>query len=165
MAAVGYESGIVRVVSVNENEVELNLVFKAHDAPVAKVAYAPSQTMLVTAARNGEIFFFETNGHNNLELYEPLCMMHLPEGHLINDLKWDSNSTKIIVACESGHVYEITKPAKEKINNTESFEVLLENHPHRSWKMKMMEFQMKKNQKKDEEEEERKRRLRLRGQL
>ena len=165
VAAVGYESGIVRVVSVNENEVELNLVFKAHDAPVTKVAYAPSQTMLVTAAHNGEIFFFETNGHNNLELYEPLCMMHLPEGHFINDLKWDSNSTKIIVACETGHVYEISKPAKEKINNTESFEVLLKDHPHREWKMKMMEFQMKKNQKKDEEEEERKRRLRLRGQL
>lgn len=140
VAAVGYESGIVRVVSVNENEVELNLVFKAHDAPVTKVAYAPSQTMLVTAAHNGEIFFFETNGHNNLELYEPLCMMHLPEGHFINDLKWDSNSTKIIVACETGHVYEISKPAKEKINNTESFEVLLKDHPHREWKMKMMEF-------------------------
>ena len=69
--------------------VELNVVFKAHDAPVVKVAYAPSQTMLVTAARNGEIFFFETNGHQNLELYNPLCMMHLPEGSLINDLKWD----------------------------------------------------------------------------
>ena len=36
--------------------------------------------MLVTAARNGEIFFFETNGHNNLDLYEPICMMRLPEG-------------------------------------------------------------------------------------
>jgi hypothetical protein len=35
----------------------------------------------------------------------------------------------------------------------------------RVWKMKMMEFQMKKNQKKDEEEEEKKRRARLRGEL
>jgi len=48
-------------------------VFKAHDAPVVKLAYSPSQTMLVTAANNGEIFFFETNGHNDLERYEPLC--------------------------------------------------------------------------------------------
>lgn len=37
--------------------------------------------------------------------------------------------------------------------------------PIRSWKIKMMEFQMKKNQKKDEEEEEKKRRMRLRGEL
>ena len=63
VAAVGYDSGIIRVVSINERAIEMNCVFKAHDAPVVKLAYAPSQTMLVTAARNGEIFFFETNGH------------------------------------------------------------------------------------------------------
>lgn len=140
VAAVGYDSGIVRVVSVNESNVELNVVFKAHDAPVIKLAYAPSQTMLVTASRNGEIFFFETNGHNNLELYEPLCMMNLPEDSQINDLKWDQNSAKIIIACDSGFVYEINKPNKDKISNTESFEVQLSDHPHRVWKMKMMEF-------------------------
>ena len=128
------------MVSVNEAAVELNVVFKAHDAPVCKLAYSPSQTMLVTAARNGEVFFFETNGHNNLELYEPLCMLNLPEGSLINDLKWDQNSSKVIIACESGYVYELSKPNKDKINNTESFEVLLADHPHRVWKMKMMEF-------------------------
>ena len=164
VAAIGYDSGIVRVVTINERTVDLNVAFKAHDAPVIKLAFSPSQTMLVTAARTGEIFFFETNGHNNLELYAPLCMMKLPEGSLINDLKWDQNSSKIIIACETGFVYELNKPNKDRINNTESFEVELANHPHRVWKMKMMEFQMKKNQKKDEEEEERKRRLRLRGQ-
>ena len=121
--------------------------------------------MLVTAARNGEVFFFETNGHADLSLYEPLCMLKLPDGSLVNDLKWDANSSKVIIACDSGYVYELSKPNKDRINNTESFEVALDRHPHRVWKMKMMEFQMKKNQKKDEEEEERKRRLRLRGQL
>ena len=165
VAAVGYDSGIVRIVTINQSTVDLNLVFKAHDSPVTKLGYSPSQTMLVTASRKGEIFFFETNGHNNLELYEPLCMLYLPEGSLINDLKWDQNSSKIIVACESGYVYEISKPNKDKINNSESFEVQLSDLHTRVWKLKMMEFQMKKNQKKDEEEEERKRRLRLRGQL
>ena len=96
--------------------------------------------MLVTAANNGEIFFFETNGHNDLERYEPLCQINLPEGSTINDLKWDTNSTKIIIACQTGYVYEISKPVKDKIDNTESFEVQLNDHPHRVWKMKMMEF-------------------------
>jgi len=145
VAAVGYDSGIVRVVSVTGNKVDLQVVFKAHDAPVVKLAYSPSQTMLVTAARNGEIFFFETNGHSDLSLYEPLVMLRLPEGHSINDLKWDANSSKVIIACESGHVYELNKPIKDKINNTESFEVPLGRYPHRVWRMKMMEFQMKKN--------------------
>ena len=140
VAAVGYDSGIVRVVSVNERNIELNVVFKAHDSPIIKIQYSPSQTMLVTASRTGEIFFFETNGHQNLELYEPLCMMQLPDDSLINDLKWDQNSSKIIIACESGYVYEINKPNKDRINNTESFEVQLADHPHRVWKMKMMEF-------------------------
>ena len=42
VAAVGYDSGIVRVVTINEKEVDLNVVFKAHDAPVVKLAFAPS---------------------------------------------------------------------------------------------------------------------------
>jgi len=42
---------------------------------------------------------------------------------------------------------------------------LIENYPMKAYKIKMMEFQMKKNQKKDEEEEEKKRRMRLRGEL
>lgn len=164
IAAIGYDSGIVRVVSVQPASIELNVVFKAHDAPIVKVCFAPSQTMLVSCSRNGEIFFFETNGHADLGQYKPLCIIYLPEGSLINDLKWNAASTKIIVATESGYVYEITKPPRD-FDNSETFELKLEGHPHRVWKMKMMEFQMKKNQKKDEEEEERKRRLRLRGQL
>jgi len=59
---------------------------------------------------------------------------------LINDLKWDANSSKVIIACESGFVYELSKPNKDRINNNESFEVTLDRHPHRVWKMKMMEF-------------------------
>ena len=42
VAAIGYDSGIVRVVNIHEKDVELNVVFKAHDAPVIKLAYAPS---------------------------------------------------------------------------------------------------------------------------
>jgi hypothetical protein len=42
---------------------------------------------------------------------------------------------------------------------------LTDSVPIKEWKIKMMEFQMKKNQQKDEVEEEKKRRLRLRGEL
>ena len=41
-AAVGYDSGIVRVVSVSEKEIALAMAFKAHDGPVKKVTFAPS---------------------------------------------------------------------------------------------------------------------------
>jgi len=67
------------------------------------------------------------------------------------------------VACENGYVYEIQRPDPTKVKCTDSY--LIEDYPMRAWKIKMMEFQMKRNQKKDEEEEEKKRRARLRGEL
>jgi len=80
----------------------------------------------------------------------------------INDCTWNSTSTKFLVGCKNGVVYEITKPEKNKIDTKESFEVELNM---RMWKIKMMEFQMKKNQKKDEAELEKIKRMRLRGEL
>jgi len=90
-------------------------------------------------------------------------MLRLPEGPCVTDLKWDSTSSNILVSATDGYVYEIPKPQPAQISNKETF--LIEDYPMRKWKIRMMEFQMKKNQKKDEEEEERKRRARLRGEL
>lgn len=42
VAAVGYESGIVRVVYFTENSIELGVVFKAADSPIVRLKYAPS---------------------------------------------------------------------------------------------------------------------------
>ena len=42
VAAVGYDTGIVRVVSISEKEVSLAMAFKAHDGPVKIVSFAPS---------------------------------------------------------------------------------------------------------------------------
>ena len=118
--------------------------------------------MLVTASEDGEIFFFDINGHGDLNKYNPLCIVYLPENQKINDLKWDAKSSKIIVCCDSGYVYEIEKPSAD-FDNSESYEWKCDFK--NVWKMKMMEFQMKKNQKKDVEEEANKKRLKLRGLL
>ena len=42
VAAIGYDSGIVRVVSVNDRKIELGVAFKAHDSPIKSVRYSPS---------------------------------------------------------------------------------------------------------------------------
>lgn len=63
---------------------------KAHDGPVVFAKYSPNQICLVTASRNGEIFFFDVNGHLDLGKYNPICLLQLPAEALINDLKWDS---------------------------------------------------------------------------
>jgi len=93
-------ASIVRIVNVSDKKVELSHVFKAHDAPVIKLAYSPIfKDMLVTCSAEGEIFFFEVNGTSDLNKYEPLCMINLPEKTKVNDLKWDYESKHIIVAC------------------------------------------------------------------
>ena len=80
VAAIGYDNGIVRVVSINDRKIDLGVVFKAHDSPIMAVRYSPSQTMLVTSSIDGKIFFFEVNGLGDLALYDPICLIHLPEG-------------------------------------------------------------------------------------
>ena len=42
VAAVGYDSGIVRIVYFSEKDIELGVVFKAADSPIVRVKYAPS---------------------------------------------------------------------------------------------------------------------------
>ena len=92
VAAIGYDDGIVRIVSVNDRKVELGVVFKAHDCAVKSVRYSPSQTMLVACSEKGNIFFFEVNGLGDLALYDPICLVNLPDSPIVNDLKWDKNS-------------------------------------------------------------------------
>lgn len=163
VAAVGYASGIVRVVYFTDTNIELGVVFKAADAPIKRLKYSPAQNSLVTASVNGEIFFFDVNGHADLALYQPLCMIQLPDKCQVTDLKWDSSSTKIIISGDNGKVYELQKPLASQINNKETY--LIENYDIKVYTIKMCEFQMKKNQAKDPEEEERKRRAKLRGEL
>jgi len=161
--ACGFETGILRILELTDSNIEIAMVMKAHDGPIDFTLYAPNQMTLVTASRNGEIFFFDINGHLELGKYTPICLLNLDTCIKINDIKWNSASNKILVACESGYVYEIERPDPTKLDTNDSY--LIKDYPMRTWKMKMMEFQMKKNQKKDEEEEEKKRRARLRGEL
>jgi len=99
--------------------------------------------MFVVASELGELFFFEINGHADITKYNPVCLIELPEKAVITDLKWSNNSQKIICSCSNGYIYELNKPSMSDVQNKESY--LVEDYPIRSWKIKMMEFQMKKN--------------------
>ena len=78
-------------------------------------------------------------------------------------MRWSHDSKYLMVACSNGRVYQFERPKPSDIDNHETY--FVENLNHRVWRIKMMEFQMKKNQKKDPEEEEKKKRMRLRGEL
>lgn len=56
----------------------------------------------------------------------------------INDMRWDSSSTHLLVGCSNGHVYEIERPRAQDIDNTETF--LTDSIRIKNWRIKMMEF-------------------------
>ena len=77
--AVGFETGILRILQLSDTNIEIALVMKAHDGPIDFAKYAPNQMTLVTASRNGEIFFFDINGHLELGKCIPICMLFLKD--------------------------------------------------------------------------------------
>ncbi len=65
-------------------------------------------------------------------------MINIPDETQINDMRWNSNSDRLLVGCNNGKVYEFEKPRAQDIDNTETF--LIDNLPYREWTIKMMEF-------------------------
>jgi len=47
--AVGFDTGLVRILELSDSNIELAMVMKAHDSPVVFAKYAPDQMTLVTA--------------------------------------------------------------------------------------------------------------------
>jgi len=90
--------------------------------------------MLVSAGTDGTLFFFELEP-DNMQTYEPLCMIKL-EGK-INDICWDSLGKKVLVGLDNGKIFLVNRPKKAQIDNTETYLVTL---PMKEWQIKMMEF-------------------------
>jgi WD40 repeat protein len=73
--AVGFETGILRILQLSDTGIEIGLAMKAHDGPITFARFAPNQMTLVTCSRDGEIFFFDTNGHLDLGKFNPICLL------------------------------------------------------------------------------------------
>jgi hypothetical protein len=93
--------------------------------------------MLVTGSDKGDIFFFECDGTQDLQKYEPLCTYHLADTK-INDAFFNADDKSIVFACDNGFIYQIRRPEKAEINNGESY--YWDNAEVKSWSIKIMEF-------------------------
>jgi WD40 repeat protein len=69
----------VRILSVTADGIQILKSFKAHDDPVVGVKYSKDQKCLCTASVTGEIFFFDIDGLTDVQKYDPLCTVKLPE--------------------------------------------------------------------------------------
>jgi WD40 repeat protein len=137
--ATGFDNGIVRILMLGAREFTVLRAFKAHDTRIVKAKYSPDNSMFVTASEDGELFFFLISTEN-LQQYEPLCLVKIPSQTptTITDLRWDIKSSKVLVGCSNGRVYQFEKPNPKNIDNHETY--LVENLPYREWCIKMMEF-------------------------
>jgi hypothetical protein len=99
--------------------------------------YTKDMKCLCTASKTGDIFFFETDGLNDVQLYKPICTFTLPESG-INDMKWNPGDDSIIIGCNNGKVYQIRRPKPDEIDSSDSF--LWSNISMKQWEIKIMEF-------------------------
>lgn len=136
IVAAGFDNGLIRLLYLGPNNFELLYSVKVHDSPVIKVKFAPNGKHFVSAANDNSVFFFEIGEGS---LLEPVAMTILK--NKINNVEWHTNSEKILVALNSGNVAEITRPEKENIDISHSFEVPVSE---RQWRIRMMDFQKKK---------------------
>ena len=89
ICAVGFDNGIVRMISVTADGIVLLKAFKAHEDAVKRIKFSKDLKMVVTASVTGDVFFFEMDGHHDVQKFEPLCTLRLPDEAGINDFKWN----------------------------------------------------------------------------
>jgi hypothetical protein len=90
---------------------------------------------LCAVDETGDIFFIALS---NLDLQDmkPYCL--LETGFKVNDMCWDRDGRKILLACKDGRLHEITVPKLAECDNSETY---LRPFQARSHLVKMMESQ------------------------
>lgn len=104
ICAVGFDNGLVRILSITADGIQLLKAFKAHDDAIACLKYTEDMKCLCSASKKGDVFFFETDGLNDVQMYKPICTFGLPET-AVNDMKWNPDDNSIIIGCSNGRVY------------------------------------------------------------
>jgi len=71
--AVGFKSGIVRLILFDQDGQKLLKAMKVHNTPISLIKFSPSGDYLVVISEIGEIFFFKCD-HTNTLVLKPLCI-------------------------------------------------------------------------------------------
>lgn len=107
MLVVGFSDGIVRFVGLEDKKFALIKAFKVHKNKITKVKCNREGNIVVAADTAGSLFFLAIDD-TNLSKITPYCLFET--GFKINDLTWDRNGEKILVACQDGKLHEIFIP-------------------------------------------------------
>mmetsp|Transcript_13054 Transcript_13054/g.24383 ORF Transcript_13054/g.24383 Transcript_13054/m.24383 type:complete len:1620 (+) Transcript_13054:1554-6413(+) len=135
----GFDNGIIRLLLLGSDNFKVIQAHKAHDTAVIRAEYSPDGKKFATAAQDGSVFFFTVKEDSTLE---PLCITPKADS-IIRDLKWHSESNRVILALQEGAVMEIFYPDPSQLDTNASYEHACAT---RTWRLRMMEFQIEKPQ-------------------
>ena len=141
--AAGFNNGIVRFLNLNTEGLEIMKAFKAHEDAIVGVKFSQDLKICVTASATGDVFFYEMDGHKDVQLFEPLCTVKLPDDAHCTCFEWNPDDKSVMFGCRNGRVYQIRRPTRDEIDNSDSY--YWNDAPIRTWTIKIMESQMKKN--------------------
>ena len=137
VCAAGFDNGIVRILSMTIDGIQLLKSFKAHEGHITCMKYSADMKMFVTASDKGDIFFFNIDGIGNLQQYDPLCTYHLADTR-VNTAMWNPDDKSIVFSCDNGRLYRVARPDPAKIDNKESY--YWDDAEVKEWVIKIMEF-------------------------
>jgi len=135
LVVAGFQNGVLRILALNKTTIALLVAVKVHDSGISMVKFSNDGSKLAVVAPNGDIFFLEMDYYENNKL-SPFCLYQTNDK--INDLKWNKDSNKILVAFKSGQVHEIDVPSPEDCDTSETF---IRDLPKKVFTIKMMESQ------------------------
>lgn len=138
LIAAGFNNGIVRILNVSTNGLEIMKAFKAHEDAIIGIQFSEDLKMCVTGSVTGHVFFFDMDGYKDTQSYEPLCTIKLPDEAHINDFRWSPDDKHVLFACKNGNVYKVRRPETKEIDNSDSY--LWPNPDIKTWTIKLMDF-------------------------
>jgi WD40 repeat protein len=107
MLAVGFSDGIIRFLFLDPKGFTLVKAFKVHKNGIIKIKANRDGTILAVCDSAGSIFFISLDSPV-LNKIVPYCLFET--GFKINDLCWDRNGYKILLACNDGRLHELNVP-------------------------------------------------------
>ena len=135
--AVGYNTGLFRICSVNPIQKQLDIIFESrpHEKPITKIMFSPDSSYLCTTTKN-EMFFFIVEQFDKII---PWCCIKQEELKIV-DIDWHFDSKRILVGYSNGTLEEIEIPLH--FDNSKTF--ILNEYTKKSFKIKLAENQIEK---------------------
>ncbi|CAM6106313.1 unnamed protein product [Calypogeia fissa] len=115
---VGFNDGVLRLLSLTDEKWKLNVVFKPHKVEVTAICFTPDAELLATGSKDATIFFFHTTDD-----YRALGFCKVPGP--VSSIDWSPTGQDLLVGCSTGQIVELTRPGLD-IDVSKSFELTLD---------------------------------------